>query len=322
MAALTISDFDNVITEFVQQEVPRLTADNNLLFNDLYNNRRVPMSDKRGPRWKPQQDTHTASRFSEGGNYGPSDFVTYLAPQLGWGRYASVVQFSEESVLAFLEGDMQSGDEMANQVAEAIAGIIVLADTDLRTNDPTTGNANGMAGIPAMISASNVYAGINRATTSIWQAYVNTTGGAITEAILEDCHKAITDSRLKSYDRIALAYDFASDVVALANVVKADPPRRGEGQALTANLGSRGMSVMTPVGFFNERPIYSWPGWTSGRCDFLPMGEISLEVKADFTRTPLQKVLGKDAFQVEIRFMGQAKMRDPRKAAAATGLTT
>lgn len=325
MADVNFAALSNVIQEELGQAVVDVTSSNDLLFNLIYQNNRDPVSDRRGPKWKAQYTKHAAYTFSKGGTYGAADNVQYLAPSLGWARYGANIQVDEETAIGLRENPILTGMELSNQIRQAVRGIVEAADEDLRTNDPTTGDSDGLAGIPAMISASNTYAGIDRSSTTEWQCgYAAGSIGALAAADLLSLHKDLTQTELRSYTHIVASYDFATDIAALGT--KADPPRHMLGEAQTATLGYSGMNLLQPVAFYQGRPVLAWPGWTSGRIDAFRFDNIRMEVRKDFGQpegsSGFVKVQGADRWIYEITLQAQTKYLDPRNAGVLTGVTT
>lgn len=321
MPMLTSDALANILIQYVGQSIPSLTAQNDSLFSLLYSRKQAP-SDDRGCRWKPSTDVTEASTFAQGGSYGEPGRVTYLDALNPWARYVDSVVLSEETFIALMKGAKHAGDELANQVVGAIKRIMRKADAHLRTNDRSTGDVNGFSGIPEIVSASNVFAGINRSTETAWQAYINSSGGALTEALMDDVHDKITHDRIETYDTVIASPTFVRDALALNGVTKADPPRVEAGGNLPGYLGAFGMNRLAPAAFFNQRPVIGWSGWVDGRMDFLRMGDLVMEVHKDFAPGAPVKIPGADQYAIEITFIAQVKYDNPRTAGALTGLTT
>lgn len=328
MADFNLSAISNVLVDMVAVEKAKLEAQPSDLFDLLYSRRQRP-SGHSGPKWTAQNSKMSGATFSSGGDYPAPQNLTWIRPEMpAWGKYVLSVAFDKATLTAIaISGASYAGQLMAQAVSGAFGGLREDVNDDLLSNDSEDagGDENGVTGIPGIVSASNTFAGVDRSTETLWQAYINSTGGAVTKAKLDDVHKAITHTRRKQYTHVIGGPDLIEDVLALSEVTNTDPNRMaGPDAGRDGILGMRKLNLFAPLGYYNQRPVIEWPGWTGGRIDFLNLDHLSLEVAQDLTLESggMVKVPGKDRYVLEYTLLCQTKYRDPRTAGALTGLTT
>lgn len=281
-----------------------------------------PVTDGRGPRWKPITEAHNSGgTHDEGGDLPAADkFDNLTATVDTWARYARTVEITEDALLAhMLSGDLAVAGYLDTQMMHAAMVMKADLNSDLLSNDRTTGDSNGVDGLPAWLSDSNTYAGIDRTTTTIWQAIEDTTSSAVTKAILDNLHDTIVHTRGGNYDAIVGPIAQIRAICDLDGVVANRQLVTTPGQQ--GILGFAGQQKLRPMCYYNERPCIAIPDHTAGSLYFVSFGGMfGCRIQYLLKPTPMQfkPVEGKDLYAAAVKMKCATKYTNPRKGGGYT----
>lgn len=328
MANFNVAAISNVLVDLMNGVIADITTQPTDLFDALYA-RKKPASGPTGPKWTVQNTKMNASTYSSGGDYPAPERVTYLRPEIpNVGKYVISVAFDAATLDAIrISGTSYAGNLLANAVANAWRAMRNKVNSDLLANDPDSGgDADGVIGIPAIISNSNTYAGIDRTLVAEWQSAIVAAGGAVTNAKMVELFKLLVHTRRGNFKVLVGSPDVAEDVTELAEFTVVDPNRMAAPDAGASGfMGLRKLNIFSPLGYFQQRALLEWPGWVAGRLDYFDPDMLGLEVYRDFEQqqSELQKIPGRDLWVMEWLLHAQTRYDDPYHfSGALTGITT
>jgi hypothetical protein len=172
-------------------------------------------------------------------------------------------------------------------------------------------------GLFGAIDSTTAYGGINRGTYTAWASHENTSGGLLSEAILEDIYYAVTGgdrranperllwafptNQIKRYAQMARA---TSNNAAVVKMVMADGRQ--------VDLGASGYSYM-------GRPIKDFPDAPTTQIALIETSEIHIQEKRSLTVEP--KPYSADGNLWHVTWRGRLMLPNPHQCGSASGLT-
>jgi hypothetical protein len=174
--------------------------------------------------WDVSLDGVTAGTHTEGDDPGSSDFTSDEKTNavLSWGLYRSQFALSEHAIEVAMTSAGSAAalmDLVEESMSEHLGAIASKLNRDLFTGS----GSNSLIGLESAIDDGNTYAGINRASESLWRATVLANGGvnrALTVALMDQADGYIYSKYGQSADLIVCGVNVFNKFKALGEAEK------------------------------------------------------------------------------------------------------
>lgn len=261
-------------------------------------------------------------RFSVGGTYRGFDLLN-TAPQdtiknafLDWKQHYvtfavdGLTLLKADSPLAIANLLNLLGQQMYMEMAENLSAGVVLGDG---TTDP-----KDIDGLPAIISASNIYGGLDRTTETWWRAFINATATPLTFTLL----RGLISGGTQGAEHATLLLGNGTNYNRLYALMTSTT-----GYGVQTNRGPEAHDeVMAQAGFtnvlFENIPFIREEGMPDARVYAPNENFLSLVVspRGDFYLEDFQKPWNQDAYVSQLTWAGNMICMNARTQAAATAL--
>jgi len=264
----------------------------------------------------------SAGTFTPGSGYPAADADEFVYPVQGWASIAATFDVNDQLLrkidLAERGGQAKFNGYMSAQLEGAIKAAMQTLETGIISG---TGAANTILGLTYWIAASNNIAGVDRAVHTNFGCHVDTTGGALSAATLENGLAYWRHVVGPDMGRLVALCDYKQlrRMKALTSAAfVAAPQQVGE----SIRLGFSGVALEG-----GQIPVIGIPGYTGGRVDIINLDAIGIEVLGNPAQ-PFEvdldavRAQGSDVYSYSLRGYMQLALQNPRKNAMAfTGLT-
>jgi hypothetical protein len=332
MAKIPLSELTALLNDLPNQPVQSAVAQNRsfIFFSPIHNEwnnaGKPPMSVVMSADGSGGGYTH-----SNGGAFNASVHSTLQEPRHpDWGRYDGTIEFSDQDLeMLGQAGDTQVVQRLMVERSNAEARVWTGLNTDLMTNNYVSGDPNGLGGITMAISATNTYMGINRAANAWFQSHVVAVGGALTAPVLQAAIDTIIDTRKGRLDAIYTTRAIARTIAGFTSGAAATYNVPIMGTSIMPIIGTRGPQGLEglnnkPEAMFDGLPVYGIPGYPTGTCHGVALGEggWGLSFQAAPAWGGFVAIPGESRSIATFVFRPQATYRNPwRNSFALTGIT-
>jgi hypothetical protein len=332
MAKIPLAELTALLNDLPNQPVQSAVAQNRAfvffspVHNEWNNAGKAPMSVVMSDDGSGGGYTH-----SNGGAYNASVHSTLEQPRHpDWARYDGTIEFSDQDLeMLGQAGDTQVVNRLLQERGNTERRVWSGFNTDLMTNNYVSGDTDGVGGITMAISATNTYMGVARASNAWFQSHVVAVGGALTAPVLQAAIDTIIDTRKGRLDAIYTTRAIARTIAGFTSSATATYNVDIMGTSLLPLIGTRGPQgqeglANKPECFFEGLPVYGIPGYPSGTCHGVALGEggWGLTFQSQPMWGPFVSIPGESRAIATFVFRPQATYRNPwRNSFALTGIT-
>lgn len=265
-----------------------------------------------GPRWK----AHYAGNGAAS-SYGLDDTPpaagnqAYARAHLPWKRNWITIQV-DGLVQAETRGAGGFLEAQASEISEALQDLILEIDSQM-LGDGSGNGGKDIDGIAAAVSATGIYATVDRTTATWWRSYVQAVANA--SVLTEDLVKAHLDALFGDGARRIDPNDFV--------LVCSRTDWRNLGNDIQDNGGSRRLQTQKLEGGFtaimvDETPVIWAPTFAQGTAYGFSKSDWSYRVLQDLGVEPLGKT--RDSVEVFANTYSNLQCKNPRRQSKFTGL--
>lgn len=302
------------VTSIIIEEFPQIVADTLVRRSQLFNLFQMrPPSSPQGPRWQVKTaGNESVTSYAEGASAPSADENEYVQASLDWGQYHGTVSLGGLTRDILAEASASKIDDyLAQEFVDVAEKIVDAVETDLRG----AGGSPGVVGLSTMIDDAGTFAGIDRSSATYWRSYVNDNSGtprALTMALMDDVHLALTDTNGGDYDAILCAQTHFDQYTALTsgNGAPATP-------SLNVGLADRFLAAIGghQVAYYRGRPVIPIKGYTTGRMDFVDTSKLIMRVLKGVSVKEV--ATSNDDASWYITWKGQTEFENPKKNGAS-----
>lgn len=284
----------------------------------------APLSNEKGVALLPIAETANTSggTFTPGSGYAAAGADSHIYPTQGWAAINATVSLNDQQLRQVDFAEASGRSKIVNYINAQVEGAARECYQTLETGIISgTGATNTVLGLTYYIAASNNIMGYDRAVYTNFGCYVNTTGGALSAATLENGIALWRGTVGPNEGRWVALCDYKQyrRLTALTSAAFVPAPQQ-DGDLL--RIGFRGVSLEG-----GQIPVIQIPNYTGGRIDLINLDAIKVEVLGN-PAMPFEiddgavRAQGSDVYSYSLRGYMQLALQNPRKNAMAfTGLT-